>query len=51
MNTVALLPAEARLADWRADYQAMRPMFFKEPTGFEGLVQQLRIIEESLTRL
>ncbi len=50
-GTLRLVPPEARLAAWRADYQAMRPMFFKEPTGFEGLVQQLRIIEESLTRL
>ncbi len=51
MNTVALLPAEDRLADWRADYQAMRSMYFKETTGFDGLVQQLRVIEQSLTRL
>lgn len=46
-----LVPPETRLADWRADYQAMRSMFFNEPTGFDELVRQLRIIEQSLTRL
>jgi len=46
-----LVPPKARLADWQADYQAMRPMFFYEPPDFDELVQQLRIIEEALTRL
>jgi hypothetical protein len=50
-SSLSLVPPEARLADWRADYQAMRSMYFKEPTGFEGLVQQLRVIEQSLARL
>jgi hypothetical protein len=46
-----LVPPVTRLAGWRADYQAMRPMFFKDPIGFDELVQQLRLIEESLKRL
>ncbi len=46
-----LVPSSTRLAEWRADYQAMRPMFYNEPLGFDALVQQLRLIEESLKRL
>lgn len=46
-----LVPPEASLAGWRADYQAMRPMFFHEPPGFDALVPRLRMIEESLARL
>jgi hypothetical protein len=43
-----LVPPSARLPEWRADYQAMRAMFFSEPLGFDELVQQLRSIEDSL---
>lgn len=50
-GSLRLVPPEARLADWRADYQAMRSMFFNEPAGFDELVQQLRLIEQSLARL
>jgi len=46
-----LVPPAPRLAEWRSDYQAMRSMFFKAPPEFDELVQQLRIIEQSLTSL
>ncbi len=46
-----LVPSPERLPEWKADYQAMRSMFFKEPPDFDELVEQLRIIEQSLTRL
>lgn len=46
-----LVPQPERLPDWKADYQAMRSMFFQEPPSFEELVEQLRIIEAALRRL
>jgi hypothetical protein len=43
-----LVPADERTADWRADYQAMRLMFFHEPPVFDDILSGLKSVEEGL---
>ncbi|OJV07538.1 MAG: hypothetical protein BGO12_19360 [Verrucomicrobia bacterium 61-8] len=46
-----IVPPDSRLAEWRADYEAMRAMFHGEPPGFDEMVAELCAIEERLSRL
>lgn len=46
-----IAPPGSRMGDWRADYEAMRAMFFHDPPGFEALVERLRGIEAALLLL
>lgn len=46
-GSLRLVPAEENLAEWRADYQAMREMFFAEPPSFEEIISGLKGIENS----
>ena len=46
-----LVPPQSRAAEWQADYEAMRAMFFRDPPGFEAVVERLRGIEEALRAL
>ena len=43
-----LVPADERTADWRADYQAMRLMFFRDPPVFDDILSGLKSVEEEL---
>lgn len=43
-----LVPPDLHLADWRADYQQMRPMFFNEPPEFDEVIQTLLSIQTVL---
>jgi hypothetical protein len=51
----ALSPGDLRLVPpvekgqvWRADYDAMREMFFSEPSEFDEILSQLALIESTL---
>ncbi len=46
-----IVPPDSRLAEWRADYEAMRAMFFGKPTAFDEMVAELRAIEERLSQM
>lgn len=45
-----LLPPDTRLAELRADYAAMRPMFLTEPLSFDEMLAVLRAAEHTLNQ-
>ena len=47
-GSLRLVPPEKRLAEWRADYSAMQPMFFAEAPDFKAVIALLREIEITL---
>ena len=49
-GTFRLLPPDTRLAELRADYESMRPMFIKEPLSFNEMLAVLREAEQSLNQ-
>ncbi len=46
-----IVPPDERLAEWEADYRAMRAMFYAEPAEFEEVVLSLREIQEKIAAL
>jgi hypothetical protein len=49
-GTFRLLPNQARLAELRADYAAMRPMFIQEPLSFDEMLAVLTEAEHTINR-
>jgi len=47
-GSLRLVPPDGRLAELRADYAAMRPMFLGEPLSFEEMLAVLREAEQTL---
>ena len=51
-GTVRIVPAEARVLDWREDFEAMREtMFFEEPPAFEAIMEVVRDLEQRINQL
>lgn len=50
-GTFRVVPPEHRMADLRADYRQMEPMFFEPPPSFEELLEGLREIEAAINSL
>lgn len=46
-----LAPPQSRAAEWQADYDAMRGMFFRDPPDFDAVVKRLHDIEGALRAL
>lgn len=46
-GALQLVPGDHCLADWRADYQAMRPMFFEDPPDFDDILLGLQRVQEA----
>ncbi|MBI1291591.1 nucleotidyl transferase AbiEii/AbiGii toxin family protein [bacterium] len=44
-GTFRIVPPDHRLAELRADYRQMRPMFLEAPPAFDELIEELRKIE------
>ncbi len=49
-GTFRLLPPASRLAELRADYAAMRPMFIQEPLSFDEMLAVLAEAEHTINR-
>jgi hypothetical protein len=47
-GTLRIVPSASRLAELRADYAKMAPMFFGEPVAFATIVKRLRQLEEQI---
>ena len=47
-GSLRLMPPENRLAELRADYEAMRPMFINQPLPFNQLIAVLQEAEQTL---
>jgi len=48
---LVLVPPADRLAAWRADYQAMGPMFIGDPLAFDAIIESIEAIEAGLRAL
>jgi hypothetical protein len=49
-GSLRLVPPTARLAELRADYVAMHPMFLDAPLAFDEMLTVLREAEQTLNR-
>jgi hypothetical protein len=49
-GTLRLAPPDSRLAELRADYAAMRPMFIHEPLAFDEMLAVLAEAEHTINR-
>ena len=50
-GTLRLLPQQKHIAQLKADYNEMRPMFFSEPPNFDQILEELRSLEEEINKL
>ena len=52
LGTVRIVPADERMPEWRADYDAMREaMFFEEPPSFDAIMSVARKLEQKINQL
>ena len=51
ITDLVLVPPADQLATWRADYQAMGPMFIGEPPAFDTIIESIEAIEAGLEAL
>jgi Nucleotidyl transferase AbiEii toxin, Type IV TA system len=47
-GTLRIVPPEHRLAELRADYRQMEPMFLEAPPPFDTLIEELGKIEDCI---
>lgn len=50
-GTLRLVPPEARLAELRRDYAAMRPMFLSPPPSFDAVIATLHAAEAAINTM
>jgi hypothetical protein len=50
-DALKLVPPKTRLDEWRADYEAMQKMFFKDSPTFDEVLAELRSIETRMLSL
>ncbi len=49
-GSLQLVPPDARIPEWRADYEAMMAMFFTDPPSFGEILTTLEEIQSSLSK-